>query len=93
MRIKSARLIGEFRIELVFEDGVKGVHDFSNLAGKGVFSLWNDPAKFADFHIGSCGELVWSDEVDACPDSLYLSVTGKNPEDVFPALGKELCHA
>jgi hypothetical protein len=44
-------------MELVFDDGAKGVHDFSNLAGNGVFSIWDDPAKFADFHIGSCGEL------------------------------------
>jgi hypothetical protein len=32
------------------------------------------------------GELGWGDQIDLCPDALYLKVTGKTPEDLFPAL-------
>ena len=38
-------------------------------------------------------ELVWGGQVDLCPDALYLKVTGKEPEDVFPALRHEPVHA
>jgi hypothetical protein len=31
--------------------------------------------------------------VDLCPDALYLRVTGKSPEEKFPALQHELAHA
>jgi hypothetical protein len=31
-------------------------------------------------------ELVWREQVDPCSDALYLKVTGKKPEDIFPAL-------
>jgi hypothetical protein len=60
--------------------------DLSALAGKGVFSCWNDYDFFNKVSIGSSGELVWGNDVDLCPDSLYLQITGKRPEDIFPAL-------
>jgi len=63
-----------------------GVVDLSDLVGKGVFALWSDHHAFEQVRIGSFGELAWGDQIDLCPDSLYLKVTGKNPEEVFPAL-------
>ena len=36
--------------------------------------------------IGSGGELRWSDEVDLCAEALYLEITGKTPDEVFPNL-------
>ncbi len=46
----------------------------------------DDPLAFNQVRIGSSGELVWDDRIDLCPDALYLKVTGKKPEDIFPAL-------
>ena len=74
---------------LTFEDGTRGVADLHELVGSGVFALWNDYGAFQNVKIGDSGELVWSDMVDLCPDSLYLQVTGKSPEDVFPSLKRE----
>ncbi len=82
-----------YRLNLSFDDGTTGVIDLSNLAGHGVFALWNDYAEFRDVKIGATGEIIWSDQIDICPDSLYLKITGKTPEDIFPALNKELMHA
>ena len=82
-----------YRLNLLFEDGTTGIVDLSNLAGRGVFALWNDYAEFRKVKIGETGEVIWSDHIDMCPDSLYLKITGKIPEDIFPALNKELIHA
>jgi len=82
-----------FRLELTFDDGVSGAVDLSDLAGKGVFAPWLDPAAFARVKIGSSGELAWGDEIDLCPDAMYLRVTGKKPEDVFPGLRQEAARA
>ena len=65
---------------------VRGTVDLSEAVGKGVFALWCDPLVFEQVHIGSSGELVWGEQIDLCPDALYLKVTGKKPEDIFPAL-------
>ena len=69
-----------------FADGTEGQVDLSHLAGRGVFSLWDDSSAFQNVHIGSHGEIVWNDEVELCPDSIYLKLTGTSPEEVFPNL-------
>ena len=81
------------RLHLRYADGVAGDVDLSHLVGKGVFNLWNDPDAFQRAAIGSGGEVRWSDEVDLCADALYMEITGKKPEDVFPDLKKAPLHA
>ena len=41
---------------------------------------------FEKVYIGQNGQISWSQELDICGDSMYLEITGKKPEDVFPAL-------
>jgi len=92
-RITKVKADQGFKLHLTFDDGVSGSVDLSDLAGKGVFALWLDPCAFAQVRIGSSGELVWGDDIDLCPDAMYLRVTGKNPEDVFPGLRQEAARA
>ncbi len=92
-RITEVRAIARYQLELTFDDGIRGVADLSDLAGKGVFALWQNAGAFEQVRIGSSGELLWGDQVDLCPDALYLRVTGKTPEDIFPALRQEATHA
>jgi len=92
-RVKNVKVLGDYRLELDFDDGARGIVDLSDLVGKGVFALWRDRAAFARVRIGTSGELVWDDQVDLCPDALYLKATGKRLEDVYPALRREPSHA
>lgn len=85
-KIVSVTVLGHYKLDLVFDDGVRGSIDLSELAGKGVFSIWNTPGVFEGVQIGSSGELIWSDQADLCPDAMYLKSTGKKPEDLFPML-------
>ncbi len=75
-----------FRLRLRFNDGVEGVVDLSDLAGRGVMSLWNDPEVFNSASVTETGAVEWPGGVDVCGDALYLRVTGKKPEEVFPNL-------
>ena len=93
VKIIKVKVLQGYRLELAFDNGVSGVVDLSELVGKGVFALWRDLHVFEQVRIGSFGELVWGDQIDLCPDSLYLRVTGKKPEDVFPALRREAAYA
>ena len=92
-KITNVKVLEGYRLELAFDDGVTGTVDLSDLVGKGVFASWRDRRTFEQVRIGSSGELAWGDQVDLCPDSLYLRVTGKKPEDIFPALSREAAHA
>jgi len=76
-----------------YDDGVADRVDLSNLVGKGVFAVWTDRKEFDKVHIGPGGKIAWNDQIDLCPDALYLKITGKKPEELFPALTQVLQHA
>ena len=93
VKITKVQVLKNYRLEVAFDDGVCGVVDLSDLVGKGVFDLWRDPQAFEQVRVGSFDELSWGDKIDICPDSLYLKVTGKKPQDIFPALRRESVYA
>ncbi|MBC8874222.1 MAG: DUF2442 domain-containing protein [Planctomycetes bacterium] len=85
-RVVDVNPLPEFRLRLRYSDGVEGVVDLSHLVGKGVFRIWDQPGGFESVSIGSGGEIRWGDDVDICSDALYMELTGKSPDDVFPNL-------
>jgi hypothetical protein len=92
-KIIEVRALDHFRLWLRFADGYEGVADLSDLVGKGVFTAWSFPDNFAKAKATDFGAVAWNDEIDLCPDDLYLRATGKRPEDLFPALRKTAAHA
>jgi len=92
-RITDVKVLEDYKLDLTFADGTRGTVDLSQLAGKGVFALWKDYAAFREVRIGPSGELVWGEQIDLCPDALYLQATGQKPEDIFPNLKQEPVHA
>ena len=92
-KITRVEVLERYRLALTFDDGTTGTADLSGLVGKGVFACWSDGSVFANVSIGPSGELVWGETVDLCPDALYLKVTGKQPEELFPALRYEPARA
>ncbi len=82
-----------YRIYLEFADGTKGEVDLSEFVGKGVFQLWADYRFFERVHLGEHREVRWNDQIELCADSLYLALTHKSPENLFPALCREQPHA
>ena len=85
----EVKALPNYRIWVKYADGVQGEVDLSHLAGKGVFKLWNNYSAFERVYIGSSGQIAWSDEIDICPDSIYMEITGKSPEELFTNLRKE----
>ena len=71
-RISKVKVLPDYHLELEFDDRVSGTVDLSEAVGKGVFAVWRDPLVFERVRIGSSGELVWGEQVDLCPDALYL---------------------
>ncbi len=87
-KLVKVRPLPNYRLHLEYSDGVAGDVDLSSHVGKGVFHLWDDVEAFQNVSIGSAGEVRWNDEVDLCADALYMEITGKTPEEVFPALAR-----
>ncbi len=80
----EVRALPDYRLYVRYDNGVEGEVDLSHLVGKGVFAAWNDPGNFQKVSIGSSGEIRWNDQIDLCPDSIYMRISEKSPEEVFP---------
>lgn len=83
----SATYKGGYRIELVFDNGRRGVVDFSDYADRGgVFSRFRDQDFFRSFRVNEeLGVLAWGDEVDIAPETLYSEATGEPLPDWMTA--------
>jgi hypothetical protein len=92
IKLVEVKALPNYKLWLRYADGVAGTLDLADLVGQGVFALWNDPVEFQKAHMGPGGEIAWTDEVDICADAAYLDLTGKKPEDIFPAL-RDCAHA
>ncbi len=82
----QANPLDGFRVWLKFADGAEGVVDLSDLAGRGVFKGWSSRKVFEAVTVNERGAVVWPSEIDLCPDALYLRLTGRSPEEIFPGL-------
>ena len=69
---------GDYRIELYFDDGKKGIFDFSKyLKRGGVFKKFERLDYFRDFKVNhEIGTITWADELDIAPETLYAEATG-----------------
>jgi hypothetical protein len=82
----EVRALPNYRIWIRYADGSEGEVDVSHLAGKGVFSLWNEEEAWENVRIAEDGAIRWTDEVELCPDATYMKLTGQSPDEVFPKL-------
>jgi hypothetical protein len=82
----EVRALTDYKLWLRYSDGSEGEVDLAEFVGKGVFKLWDDYSTFEKVYIGEHGQVAWNDEIDMCPDALYLRLTGKTPEEIFPNL-------
>jgi len=91
--VTAVKALEDYRLWVRFSDGVEGIVDLAKFAGRGVFALWNDPNEFARVRIGPGGEIAWGEQIDMCPDGIYLEVTGQKPEELFPTLQETVQYA
>ena len=69
--------LSRYRLRVRYADGVEGIIDLSEQVGHGVFAPLRDEAFFRRVQIGDHGQIAWSGDLDICPDSAYLEITGK----------------
>ena len=76
--IVTATTLGDYRLQLRFEDGVEGVVDLaSHFSFPGVFEPLRDRAYFAQVRVDpDFGTVAWPNGADLDPDGLYGRITG-----------------
>ncbi len=71
--VTNAEYIGQYKLKIEFENGRIGIVDFSDyLQRGGVFEKFKDLNFFRNYTVSKdLGTIVWGDEVDIAPETLY----------------------
>ena len=77
MRPIKIEPLSDYRLRVRYADGVEGIIDLSDQVGRGVFAPLRDEGFFRKVQIGDRGQIAWSGDLEICPDSVYLEITGK----------------
>lgn len=78
----TVQSLDNYQIALSYDDGTRGTVDLSNLAHKGIFEQWERDNLFNKVYIDSETQTIaWNEDLDVCPDSLYLKLIGMSFED------------
>jgi hypothetical protein len=70
-RVTNVRAKAGYRLEITFSNGEVGIYDCQPLLGFGVFKELKDESYFRQARAAD-GTIVWPNEQDICPDTLYL---------------------
>ncbi len=70
-RVAVVTATEDYKLKLVFTSGEQGVYDCSHLLDFGVFKELQDKEYFKQV-IPWQGTVIWPNDQDICPDTLYL---------------------
>jgi hypothetical protein len=75
IHVTQVEVVGDHRLRLGFEDGIKGEIDFSALDWHGVFEPLRDPSYFGRVELDrELGTIVWPNGADIAPETLHVRV-------------------
>jgi hypothetical protein len=82
--VGRAAYVGDYKIEVVFNDGRIGVADFSEALDGPAFTRLRDPVEFARFSVDpELNTVVWESGADLAPEYIYF-LAFKNELELQP---------
>jgi hypothetical protein len=78
-RVKKVSATDDYRLNLWFTNGEKGIYDCSSLLNFGIFRELKNKHYFSQAKVID-GTVAWPHEQDICPDTLYLDSKKEIPE-------------
>ena len=74
-KVISVSALGKYKLNLLFDDGVKGIVDLSDMIGKGVFTAWDNEDYFSKVFIDKeSGAIAWPGKLDIDTLNCYLQI-------------------
>lgn len=70
-RVAQVSATDDYKLDLVFSNGEHGIYDCAGILDFGVFKELKEMAYFKQATVLD-GTVVWPNEQDICPDTLYL---------------------
>ncbi|MEW6263626.1 MAG: DUF2442 domain-containing protein [Thermodesulfobacteriota bacterium] len=73
LHITEARYVGDYRVEVCFNDGRKGMADLADALKGPVFQALRDKALFSQLRVDKALEtIVWPNGADLAPEYIYF---------------------
>ncbi len=73
----QVKAVKPYVIWLKYADETEGTIDLSHLLNKPIFKNWINLSFFNSVYIDSeTWAIAWNDDIELCPDSLYLKIKG-----------------
>ncbi|HEY8658793.1 MAG TPA: DUF2442 domain-containing protein [Hanamia sp.] len=80
-KITSVEAIAKYKLKIHFADGIQGVYEVSDLAGKEVFKIWDIDNNFFKVFINKeSGSISWPGEIDIDTINAYCTIKGISPD-------------
>ena len=76
-KVSKVAVVGEYRLSVEFEDGVKGEIDLSDRLFGPVFEPLKDPEFFARAEVDEFGAVCWPNGADIAPDALHETLAAR----------------
>lgn len=70
-RVKKVVPLSDYKLDLEFTNGERGIYDCSPILDFGIFRELRDKNYFQRAEVRE-GTVAWPHEQDICPDTLYL---------------------
>ena len=71
-KIVKAIALENYKIKIVFDDGLEKIIDLENKLEKGIAKELKNKDVFEDIRVGSSGEIYWANGFDLCPVTLRM---------------------
>ena len=86
VRVAEAQPLEKYRVRLRFADGVAGILDLADFAGRGVFKRWDRPGVWEGMRIKH-DTLQWGSDdpgavLDFCPEMSYSRASGISRDEM-----------
>lgn len=75
--IKEITPLPDYRLKVVFSNGIQGTVDFSWVLEAPAFERVRDPAEFAKVHVSSQGYIMFGEDLDVAWEPVYEKLSGK----------------
>lgn len=82
MKAVDVKALNDYRINVVFADGVSGVVDLSDLVQKGIFQKLKDEQSFQKVYTDG-SSIAWSEELEIDADNIYAEILKQEPAELL----------
>lgn len=76
-KVIVVKALKNYRLDITFSDGVRGVLDLADRLFGPVFEPLKDPELFSQATVDEFGVVCWPNGADLAPDALYETLKAK----------------